>query len=64
MAHSKEAHAKKPAMSEFHDNHWEKKPGDTMVADGKYATEMGNPEELKRSVDALAAYAKKNKMKY
>lgn len=44
--------------------HWEKKPGDTNVADGKYATEMGNPEDLKRSVDALAAYAKKNKMKY
>ncbi len=44
--------------------HWEKKPGETAVADGKYASEMGNPEDLKRSVDALASYAKKNRMKY
>lgn len=58
-------HHKKAAMSEFNDNHWEKKPGDVMLADGKYAdSEMGNPEELKRSVDALAAYTKKHKMKY
>lgn len=44
--------------------HWEMKPGDTKVADGKYATEMGNPEDLKQSVDKLAAYVKKNKMQY
>jgi hypothetical protein len=65
MAHSKEAHGKHKAMSEFNDNHWEKKPGETMCADGKYAnSEMGNPEELKNDVNALASYAKKNKMKY
>ncbi len=57
-------HHKHAAMSQFNDSHWEKKPGETMVADGKYASEMGNPEELKRSVDALASYVKKNKMKY
>lgn len=45
-------------------SHWEKKYEDTNVADGKYASEMGAPEELKGQVDALAAYAKKNKMKY
>lgn len=52
-------------MSQFNEGHWEKKPGETSVADGKYAnSEMGNPEELKKSVDALANYTKKNKMKY
>ncbi len=45
-------------------SHWEKKPEDTMVADGKYATEFGNPGDLKRSVDSLASFVKKNKMKY
>jgi len=51
-------------MGQFNEGHWEKKPADTSVADGKYATEMGNPEDLKKSVDALASYVKKNKMKY
>lgn len=45
-------------------SHWEKKAEDTMVADTRYGTEFGNPEELKRSVDGLANYVKKNKMKY
>lgn len=45
-------------------SHWEQKPGTTSVANGKYASEMGNPEDLKRSVDSLASYVKKNKMKY
>jgi hypothetical protein len=58
-------HHKVAAMSQFNDSHWEKNGEETAVADGKYATsEMGNPAELKRSVDALAAYTKKNKMKY
>jgi hypothetical protein len=65
MAHSKEAHSKMNAMGQFNEGHWEKKPGNTSVADLKYAdSEMGNPEELKRSVDALASYTKKHKMKY
>lgn len=57
-------HHKMKAMSQFNEGHWEKKPGETSTADGKYATEMGNPADLKRSVDALASYTKKNKMKY
>ena len=65
MAHSKEAHAKMNAMGEFKQGHYEKKYEPVNVADGKYASsEMGNPEELKRSADALASYAKKHKMKY
>lgn len=51
-------------MGYFNKEHWEKKESPTSVANGKYASEMGNPEDLKRSVDALASYAKKNKMKY
>lgn len=45
--------------------HEEKDMGKTMVSDLKYArSEMGNPEELKDSVNALSNYVKKNKMKY
>lgn len=51
-------------MSAMGGNHWEKKVDATKVADGKYGTEFGAPEELKKSVDALANYAKKNQMKY
>lgn len=45
-------------------SHWEKKIPDTMVADGKYCSEMGAAEELKGQVDKLAGYAKSHKMKY
>jgi hypothetical protein len=57
-------HHKMAAMGQFNNGHWEKKPGETSVADGKYATEFGNPEDLKRSVNSLATYTKKHKMKY
>ena len=58
-------HHKHKAMSQFNEGHWERKPGNTSVADGKYTEgEMSNPEHLKKSVDSLASYAKKNKMKY
>ena len=30
----------------------------------KYAGEFSNPEDLKRSADALASYVKSHKMKY
>ncbi len=65
MAHSKAAHSQKNAMAQFNENHHEKKMGSLNVADGKYTSgEMSNPEHLKASNDALASYAKKNKMKY
>ena len=44
--------------------HWEDKVEDTMVADTRYCSEMDAKQELKRSVDGLAGYVKKNKMKY
>ena len=44
--------------------HWENKLGATECADGRYASEMGAPEELKGQVDKLAQYARKNKMQY
>jgi hypothetical protein len=65
MAHSKEAHGKKNAMAQFNEGHHEKKYSQLGVADGKYTSgEMDNPEHLERSNNALASYAKKNKMKY
>jgi len=65
MAHSKAAHGKMDGMAQFNKEHHTMKPGETMVADGKYTQgEMENPEHLKRSVDDLAKYAKKNKMGY
>jgi hypothetical protein len=65
MAHSKEAHAKMPAMGKFNEGHWEKKMSDVSLADGKYSTgEMNQHEEYTKDVDALANYAKKHKMKY
>jgi hypothetical protein len=47
-------------------SHWEEKPGDTEMANGKYIEDRvsGNPIQLKESVNALASYTKKNKMKY
>lgn len=65
MAHSKEAMAKKAAMSQFNGGHWEKKYDGTMAADGKYnAGEFSQPEEYKKSVDALASYARRHKAQH
>lgn len=44
-------------------SHWEKSPEDTMVADTRYSSEMGANQEYKESVDGLANYVRKNKMK-
>jgi hypothetical protein len=51
-------------MPYFNNDHWEKKPEDVKVSNLKYATEFGNPEDLKESVNKLSDYVKKNKMKY
>lgn len=64
MAHSKEAHAKKSAMPQFNEGHWEKKPGDVETAGGRYSSEFGQAEEYKKDVDALAGYVKKHRMQY
>lgn len=44
--------------------HFERKEGQLNVCKEKYASEFGNPSDLKKSNDALASYARKNKMKY
>lgn len=65
MAHSKEAHGKMHAMGNFNKGHWEKKMEDVSLADGKYSGgEMSQAEEYKKSVDALASYAKKHKAQH
>lgn len=65
MAHSKEAMSKHNAMAQFNEGHHEKKMSDVSMADGKYSGgEFSQGEEYKKSVDALASYAKKHKMKY
>jgi hypothetical protein len=57
-------HHKGKGLQAMGPGHWEKKLADVEVADGKYTSEMGAPEELKGQVDKLASYAKKHKMKY
>jgi hypothetical protein len=64
MAHSKEAHGKHAAMPQFNEGHWEKKMTDVNVADGKYSSEMNQNAEYKKSVDGLAAYAKKHRAQH
>lgn len=51
-------------MPNFERDHWQKKLEDVQVAGGRYASEMGAPEELKGQVDKLANYVKKNRMQY
>ena len=62
--HGAHPHDKHAAMPQFNEGHWEKKMTDVDVADGKYSSEMNQSEEYKKSVDGLAHYAKKHKMKY
>lgn len=61
MAHSREAHAKMKAMPEFKEGHWEKDPGETETAGGRYASEMNANGEYKKAVDGLAGYVKKHR---
>jgi len=57
-------HGSVKAMPQFNEGHWEKKMADVSVADGKYSSEMNQSEEYKKSVDALASYAKKHKAQH
>ena len=46
-------------------NHFEREQGELgKSSDGKYATEFGNPEDLTRSTNALADYAKRHRCKH
>jgi hypothetical protein len=46
-------------------DHWEKEQGEMgHECEEKYASEFGNPQDLDRSTEGLANYAKKHKMKY
>ena len=63
--HKAHPHDKHAAMPQFNEGHWEKKHEDVMVSDGKYSSgEMSQGEDYKKSVDALASYAKKHKAKH
>ena len=63
--HGHHPHDHMAAMPQFNEGHWEKKHSDIETADGKYnAGEFSQGEEYKKSVDALASYAKKHKAQH
>ena len=55
---------KQGMMAPVGSQHWERDAGETECCDLKYAGKdsMDNPERLKKSVDKLASYVKKNSM--
>lgn len=65
MKHSKHGahpHDKMAAIPQFNEGHWQKDVQDVNVADGRYtADNMDQAGSYKKSVDALAAYAKSHK---
>lgn len=64
--HKDKAHPapKGGGMPYFERDHWQKKVEDVEVNDERYASEMNTEEEYRKSVDGLAGYTRKNKMKY
>jgi hypothetical protein len=48
-------------MPYFEKEHWQKPVEDVTCIDRKYASEMGAPEEYKKSVDALTQYARSHR---
>lgn len=61
MEHKKHPHHRGRGLEDFRENHWEKRPGDTEVANLKYSSEMGEAEDGKKAVNGLANYVKKHK---
>ena len=57
-------HHKGGGMPYFDREHWQKPYAECEVADGKYTSEFGAPEELHEQVSKLAQYTRKHKMKY
>lgn len=57
-------HHKGTGMKEFEKGHWQKDVADVEMDDHRYASEMEAAEEYKKSVDGLAGYLKKHRMKY
>lgn len=57
-------HGKSNLMAPVGSQHWEKDAGDIECCNLKYAGKdsMDNPERLKKSVDKLSGYVKKNSM--
>lgn len=51
-------------MPYFEKEHWEKKMSEPMEGDGRYASEMGAAEELKKSADGLAHYVKSHRAQH
>lgn len=62
--HKHHPHDKMAAMPQFNEGHWQKDMKDIEVADGKYGSEFGQEESYRKSVDALANYAKKHKAQH
>jgi len=64
-AHKTHPHHRGAGMPYFESQHWEMKPGEVSMGDGKYTHgEMSNPEHLKHSVDALNHYANTHREKH
>lgn len=61
--HGAHPHDKMAAMPQFHEGHWEEKPGDSMTGGSRYAPEFGEKTMGKESVNKLASYVKSHRPK-
>jgi hypothetical protein len=62
--HSHHPHDKIAAMPQFNEGHWEEDIKDVEMSDSKYSSEMNQEEEYRKSVDEMASYMKKHRMKF
>lgn len=64
-SHKSHPHHRGAGMPYFEAEHWQKPVGDVMSANEKYSSgEMSQGEDYKRSVDALAHYARTHREKH